>query len=464
MTDGALACDHAWVDGAIADRVVIRVEGDRFAGVDSDAVDFDEVVRHGTHLPGVTLPGLVNAHSHAFHRTLRGRTHGGTGSFWTWREQMYAVAGLLDPDRYHALAMGVFGEMLLAGITTVGEFHYLHHAAGGGRYDDPNAMGAALIAAAADVGIRMTLLDALYLTAGVGDTLTDPGLDPVQRRFSDGDVDGWASRIQDLTGSPTVRVGAAIHSVRAVPAAQQAEVAQVMATLRAGGGDPVVLHAHVAEQPAEVEATLAHHGRRPVAVLADAGVVDGSFTAVHAVWVDDDDIALLGTPGAGACICPTTERDLADGIAPADRLVAAGVTLSLGTDQHASTDLLAEARGVELDLRLASQRRGNLPAATLLDAATSGGARSLGWGDAGRIAPGALADLCVVGLDSVRLAGLRRTDLAAGVVFAATAADVTHTMVGGRMLVADGRHATVDVVTRLAAAVHALDPTTGATP
>lgn len=454
------ACDHAWVGGVLAQRVVLDIDGDRITRVRVDAHDWDQVRRAGTHLPGVTLPGLVNAHSHAFHRALRGRTHCDGGTFWTWREQMYRLAAVLDPDSYHALAQGVFAEMLLAGITTVGEFHYLHHAPGGTMYDDPNEMGEALIAAADDVGIRITLLDTVYLTARVADTIRRPGLDPVQRRFTDGDVAAWANRVQRLDSSTTAtaQIGAAIHSVRAVPVPQMSEVAAAVQGDVAG--TQRVLHAHVAEQPAEVQESIDHHGRRPVGLLSDSGALDANFTAVHAVWLDDDDVGLLGQAGAGACICPTTERDLADGIAPADQLVAAGVTLSLGTDQHAASDLLEEARAVELNLRLATQRRGNIDPATLLDAATRGGATSLGWSDAGRIGPGALADLCVIGLDSPRLAGLRQRDLVAGVVFGANAADVTHTMVGGQMVVTGGTHESVDVAEQLRSGIGFVDALT----
>ncbi|MGZ6859752.1 MAG: formimidoylglutamate deiminase, partial [Blastococcus sp.] len=260
-----------------------------------------------TRLTGLVLPGLANAHSHAFHRALRGRTPEHGGSFWTWRRQMYAVAERLDPDSYLALARATYAEMVLAGVTCVGEFHYLHHPGGGGRYDDPNAMSEALVQAAADAGLRLTLLDTCYLAGGLTGTGYQP-LDGVQERFSDGDADGWAKRASLLTDLPGLRTGAAVHSLRAVPPAQLGTVAQ------AAAGRP--LHVHLSEQPAENEACLAAHGTTPTGVLAAAGVLGPATTAVHAVHLTDDDVAALGATGTAVCACPSTEADLADGVGP----------------------------------------------------------------------------------------------------------------------------------------------------
>jgi formiminoglutamate deiminase len=408
-----------------------------------------------TRLAGVTLPGLANAHSHAFHRALRGRTHGAGGDFWTWREHMYTLAARLDPATYHALARACFAEMALAGVTIVGEFHYLHHGPGGVVYGDPNAMGEALRAAAADAGIGLTLLDALYLQ---GDVDGRP-LDAVQQRFSDGDAGRWAERVAALSaswsGDAAARVGVAVHSVRAVDRASLPVVASLAAEQ---GGWPV--HVHVSEQPAENRACAAVHGCSPVELLADAGVLGPAATAVHATHVTAADLDRLATTGSAVCLCPTTERDLADGIGPARALAARDVPLTLGSDSHAMIDLLEEARAVELDERLASGRRGGLPADGLLAAATVAGAARLGWPDAGRLAVGQRADLVTVGLDSVRLAGTRPDDLADALVFSATAADVTDVVVAGRPIVAGGRHLLVDDVSRaLATALAALDQT-----
>ncbi len=444
-------CEHAWLGGPeSSDDVLVVIEGARIASV---TPGFAGAVPDGTvRLAGLTLPGLANAHSHAFHRALRGRTHRndprGTGSFWTWRDQMYAVAERLDPDRYLALATATYAEMALAGITAVGEFHYLHHGPGGRPYDDPNAMAHALVAAAGTAGVRLTLLDTCYLTGGV-----EQPLDGVQLRFGDGSAGGWAERVSRLRAAyPTderVRVGAAVHSVRAVPAD---DVPVVAGWARQQG---VPLHVHLSEQVAENAACLAAYGRTPTQVLADAGALGPSTTAVHATHLTADDIELLGAGRTAACICPTTERDLADGVGPVLALQAAGSPLCLGSDSQAVVDLFEEARAVELDERLVSMRRGHLDAATLLHAATRGGWQALGHPDGGRIEPGAPADLVTVRLDSARTAGTGSGPEAA--VFAASAADVVHVVASGEVVVADGLHARVpDVGRSLAAAIEAV--------
>jgi formiminoglutamate deiminase len=393
-------------------------------------------------LAGLTVPGLANAHSHAFHRALRGRTHAGAGDFWAWRDRMYAVATRLDPASYETLARACFAEMALAGITVVGEFHYLHHGPDGRPYDDPNAMAVALRAAAAAAGVRLTLLDTLYLQ---GDVDGGP-LSPVQQRFSDGDADRWADRVSPLAdawrGDPLARVGVAVHSVRAVDPASMG----VVAGLAERGS--WAIHVHVSEQAAENQACLAVHGRSPVQLLADAGVLGPRTTAVHATHVDRADIRRLASAGCTVCLCPTTERDLADGVGSARALVAEGVPLAVGSDSHAAIDLFEEARAVELDERLVFGTRGGLSPAALLTAATEAGAKSLGWPDAGRLEVGALADFVTVGLDSVRLAGAPDDALLAAIVYAATAADVTNVVVAGRPVVADGRHLLVPNVPR----------------
>jgi len=440
-----LWCELAWLGGEQAEAgVVIDLAGDRIATVESGVAAPPPGAER---LPGVTLPGLANVHSHAFQRALRGRTHAGTGSFWTWREQMYAAAAGLDPDRCLALARATFAEMALAGVTVVGEFHYVHHQPGGAPYDDPNAMGKALLEAAAEVGIRITLLDACYLHGGIG---VEPN--EVQRRFSDGSAERWATRVAELPDGPTARVGAAIHSVRAVDPESAATVAAWAREREAP------LHAHVSEQPAENEACLAAYGRTPVALLAGAGALSERFTAVHATHLADGDLELLGSARAACCLCPTTERDLADGIGPAGALARAGAPLCLGSDSNAVIDLFEEARAVELDERLATRVRGHHAASALLRAATATGNERLGWREGGRIAPGALADLVTVSLDGVRLAGTDAAHAVESLVFAATAADVRHVTVGGRAVVRDGAHVTLDVAGELRAALGAHAP------
>ncbi|MET8572012.1 formimidoylglutamate deiminase [Streptomyces sp. NPDC004783] len=435
--------EHAWLGTHAEPGVAVDVRDGRVAAV-----------RTGTPAPppgaevlrGLTLPGLANAHSHAFHRALRGTVQVGSGTFWTWREVMYSVADRLDPDTYRDLARAVYAEMALAGVTAVGEFHYVHHAPDGTPYADPNAMGEALIEAAADAGIRITLLDTCYLSSGFGER---PNAH--QLRFSDGTADAWAERCSVLRERDHARIGAAIHSVRAVPAGQLATVADWAAERRAP------LHVHLSEQTAENEACLRAHGRTPTRLLADHGVLGPRTTGVHNTHLTDEDIALLGGSRTGTCMCPTTERDLADGIGPAPALQAAGSPLCLGSDSHAVVDLLEEARALELNERLRTRTRGHWTAAALLRAATADGHAALGWDDTGRIETGARADLTTIALDSVRTAGPLPRLGAETAVFAATAADVRHTIVGGRHVVRDGAHALVpDVPQALARAVEAL--------
>jgi formiminoglutamate deiminase len=438
--------EHAWLagdgpaDDGLAADVLIEVVGGRFTAVTPAVRSAPPgVVR----LAGLTLPGLANTHSHAFHRALRGRTQAGRGTFWTWRTQMYALAGRLDPISYLALARATYAEMALAGVTCVGEFHYLHHGPGGTPYADPNEMGNALVTAALLAGVRITLLDTCYLTSTVDGT----GLEGGQRRFGDGDAAGWAARVEAMrVDGEHARLGAAVHSVRAVPADQIPTVVE----WAAGRGAP--LHLHLSEQRVENDACLARHGRTPAGLLADAGALGPRTTAVHATHLTGADRGLLGDTGAGVCLCPTTERDLADGIGPARALADAGCPLSLGSDSHAVIDLFEEARGMELDERLRSEQRGHFSAGELLRASSVAGHQALGWADAGTIAPGARADLVTVRLDSARTAGVDP----ASAVFAATAADVRHVVAGGRVVVREGLHTGINVSRALHEAIGAL--------
>jgi formiminoglutamate deiminase len=404
--------ERAWVDGAVHDDVMVEIDDGRFTAVQPGAATSD-----AESLAGLTIPGLANCHSHAFHRALRGRTQRGRGTFWTWREQMYAVAERLDPDSYLALATLTFREMVAAGITCVGEFHYLHHQPDGTPYDDPNAMGHALLEAARTAGLRITLLDTCYLTAGIGHPV-----EGVQRRFSDGDVDGWGERVAAITGTDGARIGGAYHSVRAVPRDQ----------MRTRTTSP--LHIHLSEQVAENEQSLAAYGLTPTQVFAEAGHLTRHNTLVHATHLTDDDVRLIGEAQAYVDFCPTTERDLGDGIGPSRALHDAGARLTLGSDSHAMIDLFEEMRAVELDERLATQQRGHWTAAELLEAGTRHD--SLGWDDAGRIAVGCRADLVTIATDHVRTAGTGGDEHTA--VFAAVAEDVTQVVVDGRVVFRQG--------------------------
>jgi formiminoglutamate deiminase len=435
-------CEHAWLGGdSVADAVLFTVIDGRIT-----AIDTDTTAQPGSHrLRGLVIPGLANAHSHAFHRALRARTQRDSGSFWTWRDLMYRAAGRLNPDRYRRLTRAVYAEMALAGITAVGEFHYVHHDAGGSPYREPNAMGQAVIDGAADAGVRLTLLDACYLSSGPdGSPLAGP-----QQRFGDDTGDRWAQRVEALRQQvgkhPSVLVGAALHSVRGVPVEQMPAVVDWAAT------HSVPLHVHSSEQTREVELCLAVHGRTPTAVLRDAGALGPRTTAVHATHLTTEDIADMDRTSTGVCFCPTTERDLGDGIGPAPALLAGRGLFSLGSDSHAVIDLFEEARAVELDERLASRTRGSIAPDRLLRAATFDGHRAIGWAEAGELVVGARADFVAVQMDSIRTAGGGAT--VQNVVFAATAPDVTDVVVDGHTVVVDRRHVTVDVEAELASAI-----------
>lgn len=414
---------RALVDGAEVRDLAIDVDGGRITGLTPGVPSTDGDLRLGA-----VLAGAGNAHSHAFHRALRGRTHDAGGDFWRWRTLMYDVAARLTPATYEALAEAVFAEMLAAGWTSVAEFHYVHHRPSGAPYEDPNAFGAALVRAATSVGIRLTLLDTCYLTGGPGQPLQ-----PEQARFGDGSVTAWLDRwagLADLT-SDTVRIGAALHSVRAVAPEDVAVVAERLP------GD-VPLHLHLSEQPAENEQSLAAWGRTPTGVLAAAGLLSPRLSVVHATHLTEEDIALLGGAQVTAVMCPTTEADLGDGIGPARELADAGAVLGLGSDQNAVVDPWLEVRGLEAGERLRSRQRGRFAPAELDAARTTGGYRAAGL--VGGLAAGACADLVEIDTTSVRTIGADLAQLA----LVATAADVRRVLVGGRVvadrgLLADGR-------------------------
>jgi formiminoglutamate deiminase len=392
----------------------------------TDASATGALVAGAVPLRGLVLPGLVNAHSHAFHRAMRGRGPG--ADFWRWRDGMYGVAARLDPSSYAALAAACYAEMLEAGITSVFEFHYLHR---------PLGMDDAVVAAAAEARIGLVLLDTCYLRGGFEET----PLTPVQQRFSDGSVEAWATRASAVAAHhPDLAMGAAIHSVRAVDERSMAAVAAW------AGERSLPLHLHLSEQPAENVASLAATGRTPAQLAADTGVLGPHTTAVHATHLTAADLTLLGSSGTTACLCPTTERDLADGVGPASALRAAGCPLALGSDSQAVIDLFEEARAVELDQRLVTGVRGAHQPEALLAAAAGG--RSLAVGEP--------ADFLVLSLDSSRLAGFDPEAAAAHVVFSASAADVASVVVAGREVVRAGKHVSIDTAAALRSAIAAV--------
>ncbi|NQX29103.1 formimidoylglutamate deiminase [Microbacteriaceae bacterium VKM Ac-2854] len=361
---------------------------------------------------GTVLPGAANAHSHSFHRILRGRTHADGGTFWRWRERMYAAAASLDPVRYERLATAVFAEMLVNGWTAVGEFHYLHHPAGAAEH----AMELALASAAVATGIRLTLLDTAYLAGGFGRELA-----PQQRAFGDGDAAGYLRRWYALRERlpAQVRLGAALHSVRAVPAAAIREIVS-------GLPAEVPLHIHVSEQPQENADCHQAHGVSPIGLLADLGALSPRTSLIHATHVSADDIALVASSGATVVMCPTTEADLGDGIGPARAFADAGVPIAIGSDQNAVVDPFLELRGLEAGERLASGQRGRFDPAELLGYSGQAGYTSLGL---------LTGDFVEIDAASIRTAGSRPEQL----VLTATGADVRRVIVGGRVVVEDGR-------------------------
>ncbi len=403
-------------------------------------------------LPGkLMLPGLVNAHSHAFQRLLRGRTEyvakgRESDDFWSWRELMYRTANALDPQEIFVASRQAFLEMALAGITTVGEFHYLHHQPDGSPYADVHEVAKQVVRAAREVGLRIALLRVGYARSG----FQQPP-NPLQRRFCDPDADAFVQRTLELRsalkGDEAVTVGFAPHSVRAVSRSWLEAVAKHPAE---------VTHLHVAEQPAEIIACLAEHRRRPIELLEDVGLLHPRMTAVHAIHLEPEEIEALGRAKATVCACPSTERNLADGVVPADALLRAGVTLALGTDSQANIHLLDDARQLESHLRLVRGRRAVLDPGggsqsglgeRLLQCTQLGGARSLGL-DVGALTPGQPADFFTVNLAHPSLVGSPREALLSTVVFAAASSAVSEVAVGGRLVVESGRHPLTQAIGR----------------
>ncbi|WP_437624493.1 formimidoylglutamate deiminase [Sorangium sp. So ce1151] len=339
----------------------------------------------------IELPALATAHSHAFQRGMRGEAQrpgpSGADDFWSWRTAMYALAGSLTPESIHAISKVAYRELRAAGVRTVGEFHYVHHQPDGAPYADRTVLADAVIEAAREAGLRIALLRVVYARAGAG---REP--EGAQRRFSDASLDAALADVDALraryAGREDVRVGVAPHSVRAVPPAWLGEIA------RYAGERGLMLHMHVAEQPAEIEACLAETGRRPVELLAERGVLSERFVAVHATHLAPHEPALLGAARAFACLCPTTERDLGDGLPDVGALRAAGVRLCVGIDSHVITDPFEDLRGVELGERLRTGKRvtlrgegggqgGATPAEALWEIGSQRGAEACGFADAG---------------------------------------------------------------------------------
>lgn len=335
----------------------------------------------------IELPALATAHSHAFQRAMRGaaqrnQAEGTRGDFWSWRGAMYRVAGALDPESIERISRVAFRELRLAGVRTVGEFHYVHHQPDGAPYDDRTVMSDAVVRAAKAEGLRIALLRVAYHRAGPG---REP--EPGQRRFCDPDADAVLRDVDTLraryANDPDVVVGIAPHSVRAVPS----DVLRELAAYAKAADIP--LHMHVAEQPREIEECVAETGKRPVELLADLGVLSPRFVAVHATHLLPHEASLLGQARAFACICATTEADLGDGLPDLVALRAAGARLCTGVDSHVITDPLADLRALETLSRLRTGTRvtfapsAGTPAEQLWREGSLEGALACGFNDAG---------------------------------------------------------------------------------
>jgi len=389
------------------------------------------------------LPGLINGHSHAFQRVIRGRTEyrsqNTTDSFWTWRELMYRAANKLSVDDIYAASRMAFLEMALSGITAVGEFHYIHHSPTGKPYDDPNTLAREVIRASNDVGLRIALLRVAYERAGFQ---KEP--DPLQARFIE-TPQSYLKNLEQLfsVNSDMAWVGAAPHSVRAVSLNYLKE-ADVFVKQH-----NIPIHMHVAEQPAEVSACIEEYGRSPVALLDTEGILTENFTAVHGIHVTSKAIEAVARKRATVCACPTTERNLGDGVVPVDEYVRANVPISVGTDSQTQIDLLEDTRELEYHLRLQRKERNVLSlsgdmdtsalARSLFMCATVNGAKSIGF-NGGRLAAGSPADFFTVDLNDASIAGASPDDLLANIVFSLSRSAVKDVVVGGKLVVSEGVH------------------------
>ena len=432
-----------YVDGRFESRRALASRGDgvivQAAGENDNATRLDH---------RALLPGLINAHSHAFQRVIRGRTEYRTAntkdSFWTWREMMYSAAARLTPEDVYDASRMAFLEMALSGITAVGEFHYLHHAPDGTPYDDPNLLAKAVVRAARDVGLRIALLRVAYARSGF-ETETNPQ----QARFIETGPETYLKNLEQLQSDLAASegdawVGLAPHSVRAVPLDYLRRIIAFADERR------MVVHMHVAEQPAEVSACIAEYGRSPVALLGTEGLLSERFTGVHVIHVTPKAVGMLAASGATVCACPTTERNLGDGVVPVDEFIKQGVPVALGTDSHVEIDLLEDARELEYHLRLQRMERAVLAgpddegrsalAERLFHYATMHGAFSID-APGGTLEPGHAADFFTVDLNDPSIAGASSEDLLSNIVFSLSRTAVKDVVVGGKRIVEDGRHA-----------------------
>lgn len=422
-----LAPDYIYTPAGLQSNMIVTIADDGLIGAITPRTA-DSFVTDP--LPGVALlPGFVNAHSHVFQRALRGHTHrplSRQDTFWTWRRAMYAEAARLDPDTLYAQALRTYREMLAAGYTTVGEFHYVHHQHDGHPYASPNAMSEAILQAGREAGIRVVLLMTGYAQSGFGQPPEEG-----QRRFCDASVEAYLERVERLRAAG-VAVGVAPHSVRAVPEQWFRAIAEY------SRAHNLPLHVHADEQVAEIEQARTAYGCTPIELLERFSALHEHTTVIHATHANATEIELLARSGSTVCVCPTTEGDLGDGIAPYAELLAAGVPLAIGADSNTRLDPLEELRWAEYSARMRYQRRrvlvsGELasPGPLLLTAGTLGGARALGLAS-GEIATGRPADLIAVNLNHPSLSGWTSEDLLDVLFFGASAEVIAGTWVQGR--------------------------------
>lgn len=428
-------------EGWANDVLIGMDEGGRITDVTTDSTPPKDALIAG----GPVLPGMPNTHSHAFQRAMAGLTERVTGekdSFWTWREMMYRFAGSITPDDLEAIATRLYIEMLKSGYTNVAEFHYLHHRPDGKPYDDRALTSRVLIESALKAGIGITHLPVLYAHSGFGGAAPNVG----QKRFLN-NVDEITDMIATLASSykesPQVRIGLALHSLRAVTPEMLAES---VAYLRRQDNDAPV-HIHIAEQQAEVDACLDWSGKRPVAWLLDNAVLDENWCLVHATHMEDSETRALAESGAVAGLCPTTEANLGDGLFPLATFLEAGGKIAIGSDSHISVNMQEELRWLEYGQRLFFQARavtriaGSASSgAALYRRCLDGGAQASGH-KTGKIAKGYRGDLLVLDGDAPDLAGKSGDDILDVFIFAADGKLVRDVFCGGRQVVKDGHHA-----------------------
>ena len=431
--------EHALLPEGVRKSVRIGVESGLIRSVEPDAVPQpdDEIIK------GLVLPGMANVHSHAFQRAMAGLAEwdaGGSDNFWSWREAMYRFAERLDPDAQLAIARFLYIEMLKAGYTSVGEFHYLHNRPGGAAYAPATSMAEAIGQAAHESGIALTLMPTLYVTGGAdGRALSER-----QKRFGK-TVDELLKLRQGMRGNVGVtQLGLALHSLRAVPPALMHEAI-------AGVDTDTPIHLHAAEQTGEVDEAISKFGRRPIDYLLTEFPVDQRWCFVHATHIDAQETRALATSGAVVGLCPTTEGNLGDGIFPLPDYLMCGGRIAIGGDSHIAVDPTEELKALEYSQRLLHRRRNvaasaEVPhtAARLWAEAARNGAQVLGL-NAGEIATGKRADLVVVDTDHVSLAGRDGAQALDSYVFVTGKSAVRDVMIAGAWAVKEGHHAAEDM-------------------